>query len=395
MFWRKKSLKPRALTDLTQKKSSTGLGAFVDLNNDLGVMMESFSSQELEPKLLMPYLYARRIANCGMYAQGVIEEETVEYVEDLFFKAMANVGSKLTKKDQIIFQEASFDTAVDLIQAYITGATKDALKMMVFAAKKEICVRDALVSGLSKRFDNEELSEALEPVVLSDLILKAEYCIGFFSTGCWQLDDDFDSTAKNVIKYFNSLGFTMTAGRGPQGSPRFANTDVENARLKDVVRRQESSPYGGFVNLMRDLDDFYRNHSRQASKIHNMAYAHANRLAVAGAFFQGLAPFSDYKQAALQDDLSQKLFDALDWQYRQAKEQGEEITESYVPQCSSMSLGIIELLARQKKSFIDQAEAMGMPVKQLDSSPDDPAFMSTEDCHKLAMMFWKDLKDNG
>jgi hypothetical protein len=201
----KGKLSAAQLNDLVEQKSSTGFGGFVDLNNDLGLMVDGRSN--LDPEIFMPYLYARRSAAAGMFSQGAIEKSNFDQVESLFFSFMAQVGSDLTKDEQVTFQEESLDRALELEANYLTGTTRRSTSLMVVAAKQGISLRDALVASFDR--DEEELEEMLGPVMYGHSILKPEFCMGFFATGWWEPDDDFNTTATKYLKYLESLGFAF------------------------------------------------------------------------------------------------------------------------------------------------------------------------------------------
>jgi len=189
------------INELVKKKSSTGLGGFVDLNNDLGFMIEELPSYE--PGLLMPYFYARRWATSGMFSQGAIDKKTFDYVDSLFFNYMAQVGSKITKNEQIRFQEDSLDRSLELISEYFGGVTKKNSALLVVAAKQGISIRDALLSALG--YDHHNLENIVCPVMCTDWIMQPKFCMGFIATGVWELSDNFDVTSKKVLIYFNSI----------------------------------------------------------------------------------------------------------------------------------------------------------------------------------------------
>ena len=72
-FRRKRQSKTRILSDLVKKTSDTG-NIFIDINNDLGVAVES-GADEWPPELLMVYGYSRRAAVAALYVQGFVEND--------------------------------------------------------------------------------------------------------------------------------------------------------------------------------------------------------------------------------------------------------------------------------------------------------------------------------
>lgn len=206
----KKSLTAQPLTDIVKKKSHTGLGAFVDLNNDLGLMIEEISNQA--PAIMMPYFYARRAANAGMFAQGVIDKPAFDRVNDLFYGLMVQIGAGLTKSEQVEFQEASLARALELLHKYMFGITKHSVALLVSAAVGGVSLRDALLGGLDQ--EHEAFNEVVEPVMCYDGVLKYEYCLGYFASGWWESGCDIETTSETLFKYFESqnINFEPQAG---------------------------------------------------------------------------------------------------------------------------------------------------------------------------------------
>lgn len=198
-------LKAESLTGLVKRKSSAGIGGFVDLNNDLGVMVDGLTVKT--PNVLMPYLYARSVATAGMYMQGAVGQEDYEYVQDLFYKFMASVGEGISKEEQIQFQESSFDKALELFPKYITGMTRKSSGLMTMSARSGISLRNALFYAIGK--DQEEFNAIVEPVMCSNGVIKAEFCAGFFASGWWDVDDEYEAMPEKLIKYFASQGISF------------------------------------------------------------------------------------------------------------------------------------------------------------------------------------------
>lgn len=201
----KKSLTAHSLTDIVKKKSNTGLGAFIDLNNDLGLMMEEPDNQV--HAIMMPYFYARRVANAGMYAQGIIDKPAFDRVNGLFYGLMAQIGANLTKSEQVEFQEASFAKALELLSKYMFGITKHSTALLVSAAVDGISLRDALLAKLDREI--EDFNDIVGPVMCYDGVLKHEYCLGYFASGWWEPGYDIETTSVSLFKYFKSQGINF------------------------------------------------------------------------------------------------------------------------------------------------------------------------------------------
>lgn len=206
-FGGKSKLVAKSLTERVKKKSNTGLGAFVDLNNDLGLMVDALPSND--PAILMPYYYARRVVNGGMFAQGAIDKAEFDRVNALFFGIMVQIGSGLTQSEQVKFQEESLDRALELLFKYLFGATRQSTTLLVNAAIEGVSLRDALVGGLDQGQDN--LKEVVEPAMCYDWVMKHEYCMAFFAAGWWEPGDDIETTSEKLLKYFKSVNISFEA----------------------------------------------------------------------------------------------------------------------------------------------------------------------------------------
>jgi len=215
-----KTISAKNIHSVVTKASCTGLGGFVDLNNDLGLWLEE--NKQPEPGLLMPYFYARRIAAAGMFAQGAISSQDFDKIESLFFNFMAQVGNEISKEEQIKFQEESLDSSIELAEKYIVGVTRKSTQLLICCAKQGFSIRDALLEGLN--VDGDELEEIIEPIMCRDSIMKSEYCMGFFAVGWCQPGDDFEYLSEKVISYLRATGFDLST------SVEFSSNEVSNTK---------------------------------------------------------------------------------------------------------------------------------------------------------------------
>ena len=203
----RKSPSPRQLVNSIKNRSHTGLGGFVDINNDLELLLEENREPELD--LLMPYFYAKRIAAAGMFCQGALNSQDFEHIDSLFCNFMAQSGNNKSTEEQVELQEQSLDSALELIGKYVERITRQSAPLLIEAAKRDISVRNALLDAFSVNAD--ELAGIVEPIMYSDYIQKEKYCAGFFATGWWQKTDDFESTSEKLIYYLTSIGVLLTA----------------------------------------------------------------------------------------------------------------------------------------------------------------------------------------
>lgn len=234
---KQKSVSAKNIRSIVSKRSNTGLGGFVDLNNDLGLLLEE--NKQPEPGILMPCFYARRIAAAGMFSQGAINSQDFDRVEALFFNFMAQVGNEISKEEQVKFQEDSLDRAIELVEKYIVGVTRQSTQLLIYCVKQGISVRDALLEGLD--VDDNELEEIVEPVMYRDWIMKSEYCMGFFAAGWWQPSDDFESSSEKILGYLKAIGLDIGNSVEP-GSNETTNSEKPHFYTRGVSGEKLSKP---------------------------------------------------------------------------------------------------------------------------------------------------------
>ena len=299
----RKSPSPRQLVNSIKNRSHTGLGGFVDINNDLELLLEENREPELD--LLMPYFYAKRIAAAGMFCQGALESQDFEHIDSLFCNFMAQSGNNKSTEEQVELQEQSLDSALELIGKYVERITRQSAPLLIEAAKRDISVRNALLDAFSVNAD--ELAGIVEPIMYSDYILKEKYCAGFFATGWWQKTDDFESTSEKLIYYLTSIGVLLTAA----DTAKFINSagrivPITGRKIEPNSRDLDGPEFRLRLNEYYSI--FYELAERSSQKTHRMTI-----MPVDGSHWSWDFRFSKEEADSAQKVVSELYDDAQGW----------------------------------------------------------------------------------
>lgn len=116
--------------------------SFRFMSNDL-----DYLSDEL-PKnynALMPLLYAARFAYAGLYSQGRISWEEFDDIDkNHFMSVMVKVGNRISRSEQVYFQEKSSENALEFLQGYETLIDSSVVTAMVKSAKNRFSLQEAV-----------------------------------------------------------------------------------------------------------------------------------------------------------------------------------------------------------------------------------------------------------
>ena len=198
---KEKTLKPVPLIGLVDKNNSDSINFLAEIQYDLEAHSKNPEAQE--PELMMPMLYAYRTAIAGLYIQGLLPKEDYELADTLHHNMLFQIAHLLSNKDQVYFQEKSLDYAMDFIQTYCDSFEKRTAGLFVVAAKKGICLHEALFYALINEIgDKESCHNACH------VIVTPRFCMAFFNSGIWDHDnDDLEATIVKVNDFYNnSLG---------------------------------------------------------------------------------------------------------------------------------------------------------------------------------------------
>lgn len=201
--------KPR-LIDVLSKNNRTDLGPFEDLNRDLANYIEK-NFETCDPMIKMAYGYARRVVMTGLYFQGVVEQNVVNHVQDIF------VGLQKMTGQTIEFQREAAVQATEVLQSYVPRLTREHERALLHYAR-EVTTAVAL-AGDHGYMDIDELED--DPVSIDKCLDLIDHVV------------DVDSSARYL----------------------FSLTDRPNSlpRLIDFVEKVSLSKLGAFANMCDDI----------------------------------------------------------------------------------------------------------------------------------------------
>ena len=113
------------LVDLVEKIENSGQGAFLDINNDLGLFIEKNS--DCDNLIKMSYAYARRAAVAGMVLQGIVKQEDYDYVYQVFLGIQHATDTSTIGEQMVDFQDKAVEQSIELIASYTSLFDKKAI----------------------------------------------------------------------------------------------------------------------------------------------------------------------------------------------------------------------------------------------------------------------------
>jgi len=227
--------KRHRLNEVVERKARTELGAFEDLNRDLGSFIE-VNFETCDPVVKMAYAYARRTAVAGLFFQGIIGENAVKHVQDVF------QGLQQLTGQTIAFQREAAQQATEIVGSYVSAldskrelvllnyaregvtaiqlASTEALDFVIDELEEDPVSIDTCVALINRVFDvSEALGMSLRPAMdpnrqkrLIDVVEKTNQAkLGAFASMC----EDVRSSAQsyrgdNIL--FSSAGYAMILG---------------------------------------------------------------------------------------------------------------------------------------------------------------------------------------
>ncbi len=121
------------LVDVVDKIENSGGGAFLDVNNDLGLFIGK--NVDCDNMLKMSYAYARRYAVAGMVLQGIQTKKDYDRVYQIFQGYQIATTPRTTREQTVEFQKKASGQAVELIASYTSLFDKETLKFIVGAVE--------------------------------------------------------------------------------------------------------------------------------------------------------------------------------------------------------------------------------------------------------------------
>lgn len=201
--------KPR-LIEVLSRNNTTDLGPFEDLNRDLANYIEK-NFETCDPMIKMAYGYARRVAMTGLYFQGIVGQNVVNHVQDIF------VGLQKMTGQTIDFQRKAAIQATEVLQSYVPRLTREHERALLLYAREA-------TTAVALADDHGYLDiDALEddPVTIDKCLDLIDHVAGV------------DSSARQL----------------------FSSADKPNSlpRLIDFVEKVSSSRLGAFGNMCDDI----------------------------------------------------------------------------------------------------------------------------------------------
>jgi len=131
---KKTILEPDDLTEIITPSNHTAQGKYYDMFKDLEDYLSSLYEQPSH-STFMPLLYALRIAYAGMYSQGICSKADFDAVDQGFFNRVILIGQSISREEQVSFQEASLDKALEWINKYYIVIDRQTSSHLVNTAK--------------------------------------------------------------------------------------------------------------------------------------------------------------------------------------------------------------------------------------------------------------------
>lgn len=198
------------LIDVLHKNNQTELGPFEDLNRDLASYIEK-NFETCDPMIKMAYGYARRAAMTGLYFQGIVGQNVVVHVQDIF------VGLQKMTGQTIEFQREAANQATEVLKSYVPRLTREHERALLHYAREETTA--VSLADEHGYMDIDELED--DPVCIDKCLDLIDHVA------------EVDPLAKHL----------------------FSSTDKPNnvPRLIDFVEKVSSSKLGAFANMCDDI----------------------------------------------------------------------------------------------------------------------------------------------
>jgi hypothetical protein len=201
--------KPR-LIDVLNKNNKTELGPFEDLNRDLANYIEK-NFESCDPMIKMAYGYARRVAMTGLYFQGIVGQNVVAHVQDMFVSLQTMTGQTIE------FQREAANQATEVLKSYVPRLTREHERALLYYAREE-------TTAIS------------------------------LATECGYMDiDELDDDPVSIDKCLDLINHVVDVA--PLAKHLFSSTDKPNSvpRLVDFVEKVSTSKFGAFGNMCDDI----------------------------------------------------------------------------------------------------------------------------------------------
>ena len=307
----------KRLVELVERKASTALGPFEDLNRDLGAFIEK-NHETCSPMVKMAYAYARRTAMAGLFFQGIVGENVVKHVQDIF-QGLQNLTGQT-----IDFQREASSQADEIVMSYVPRATEEHTRVLVnFAREGVTAIKMANTAGID--FDIDELEEDS---------VRIDTCIHLID---------------RVIEVSKTLGMALRSDVNPNSQKR----------LIDVVEKTSEAKLGAFASMCEDVK--LSAPSYRGDSILFPASGYALILGSCGAFAAGgvhpklISDFSALAKILLTDIGTDPEI------HRICREQAIQLASTYVHKLTAASAEVIVEMGLKLHAFIEDGESRLSP----------------------------------
>lgn len=309
--------KQKRLIHVVKKNSHSPLGIFEDINIDLGKFIEA-NQDKCDPMIKMAYAYARRTAVSGLFFQGIVGENLVKHVQDVF------IGCQRITGQTIEFQEIAAAQACEFIETYIPQLNFE----------RQIVLGNYAKEGMTALEITKKLDFGLE-IDQSQEVFSVEKCLEV-------IDQVFNISEK--------LEMNLVRTSEPKSQKR----------LIDIVEKKSQAKLGDFAKMADDVRASSEKYI--GDDLLFAAAGHALILSACGAYVAGgVSPklISDYFQVAkvLMANCDE---DDLDLQ-QNAKAQAFSLASTYVLNLTPNAAEKIIKVGSKLETFVTDGEGRISP----------------------------------
>ncbi len=197
------------LIDMVEKKHTTALGLFEDLNRDLASYIEK--NEHDDPLRKMAYAYARRTAMAGLHFQGIVGQNVVKHVQDIF------VGFQRTTGQTIQFQREAASQATELVASYVPRLTRECESVLAYYTREGTTA--VVLAKNQDHFDIDPIED--DPVSI-------DKCLDLIEI---------------MLNSFKVMGLKDAAAGG----------STRQKRLIDLVEKSNTAKLGEFASMCDDV----------------------------------------------------------------------------------------------------------------------------------------------
>lgn len=309
--------KRQRLNEVVERKARTELGAFEDLNRDLGSFIEE-NFETCEPMVKMAYAYARRTAVSGLFFQGIVGENVVKHVQDIFQGLQKLTGQTIN------FQREAALQATEIVGSYVPGLNSEHELVLLNYAWEGVTAIE-LASNEALDFVIDELEE--DPVSINT-------CVALIN---------------RVFDVSKALGMSLRPAVDPS----------RQKRLIDVVEKINQAKLGAFASMCEDVRSSAQNYRGDNILFSSAGYALI--LGSCGAYVAGgvhpklISDYSGMAKTLMADIGSDPVA------HRICKEQAIALASTYIHKLTPQAAEIIIETGLKLDAFTNDGESRLTP----------------------------------